>query len=216
MEKFFLRISFRSSFHFFSISALIFLLQACSAGSVDSTSSSSIDTFSEISGSFTSSSQISIAGTGVILFNQTLSGVNSTQTMDFTIRLLQNSSSITIVNNAANTNLSDGIQLSFSRSGLSISSTIKVNSNTISNVVSGQTNLLDPLLFKIRVQVQDLGTAFKVYVWDQSSGSFTTSNTLLNSTTDLSPPAPSDSGNGNKWGLILNNAQVDQAQLVSH
>lgn len=208
MEKFFLK-------PFLALS--LFILSACSG--VEPDNISGIDPNTVVSGSFTTNNNSKIAGSGTILFTETLSIFSSRSiAINASLDSAVGSSTLTAVfysNNAA-IPATDGIAVTFRRSGASVTAQISFN-GTSSTVEASKMSFFFPTALDLIVEVHNVNSQAQVLVWRRNLIEYSpaTADIDTSRTGDLDTPLPNQRGTGPYVGLILENATVNDARLGS-
>lgn len=206
MEKFFLK--------FLSLLSLSTLV-ACSAAEPEVTSG--IDSNTIVSGSFNTYDASKIEGTGTIFFVQNLAISSSralflTGSLDNTIA----SSSITAVFYSQNSAIpsTDGVTVSFIRSGASVNAQIGINGNS-SMVNSSKLIYYFPSSLDLIVEVHNVNSQARVLIWRRNSLDYTPQSADVDTARqgDLVSSLPVQTGSGPYAGLIIQNSTVTTAHL---
>lgn len=208
MEKFILK----------SLLILGFMTLAACAPGGEVEDISGIDGYSVVSGSFTQadSTALHIAGsTGVVRFTSTLPGLSSSRSIALKASLnnvtLSDISVVFYTNNSAITG-TNGIVVTLSRTGASVNATISFNGQT-RTVTSTNLGFYLPNALDIVIDVHNVGTKSRVYIWRRDTMVYAPSSADIDSETNVSSSLPNVVGPGTYAGIIMNYATITAAQI---
>ncbi|MEN0057462.1 MAG: hypothetical protein AAGB31_01400 [Bdellovibrio sp.] len=221
MEKFILNIPFQRIRNngFFSGVLLLswaLVLISCS-GQVEKTSG--IDSNTVITGSFQTYDETTIEGSGTLRFMESLSVLTSRAfvlkaSLDSTIAM--SSVTVNMYSSSATVALTNGVAVTFTRSGASVVAEVSINGNT-ATVNSTRMAYYYPTNLDVIIEVHNVNTKARVLVWrrDLIEYSVLTADIDTDRSGDLLSSLPTQRGQGPYVGLILNNATVTTARLES-
>lgn len=199
-----------------SLTALSLLtLAACSGAEV--TDISGIDSSSLVSGSFTQYDSNKIEGSGTIRFTNTLPVLSSRSmalkaSLDSTIAM----SSVSVVFYSANAAISstDGIIVTFSRSGASVIGQISFNTTTAA-INSSKLSFYFPTSLDVIVEVHNINAKARVLIWRRNMVEYSpaTADVDTDRAGDLDSTLPIQQGAGIYVGLIIENSSVTAARV---
>ncbi|MGZ3768960.1 MAG: hypothetical protein ACXVCP_05670 [Bdellovibrio sp.] len=206
MEKYFL-----NSFLAFSF----IILTACSGAEPDNTDG--IDSNSVTSGSFTTYNNSKIEGSGTILFTEVLT-LNTSRSIALAGSLDSASGSSTLsavfYSGSNNITTTDGIAVTFIRSGSNVNVQISYNGNS-AMVDSSKTSFYFPASLDLIIDIHNYGSQARVLIWRRNSVQYTAASADVDTsrTGDMVSTLPLQKGSGIYAGLILQNATVISARL---
>ncbi|UXR63194.1 hypothetical protein EZJ49_08900 [Bdellovibrio bacteriovorus] len=196
-----------------SLFILVVLASAgCAPGEVESISG--LDSYTVTGGSFSQSDSSIVQGTGSITFTSSVPNFSS-RSMALKASLDNITlGTVTAVMYSNSTVLpsSSGVRVKFIRTGASVSMQISVNGST-QNVTGGNTSFFFPTALDVVIDVHNVGTKTRVYVWRRDLTAYAPETADIDSNTDLSGSLPNAVGNGTLNGVILENATVTAAQV---
>lgn len=198
-----------------SFLALSFLtIAACSPAEV--TDVSGIDSNTAISGTFQEYDANKIQGIGTIRFTTVLP-VSSSRSMALKTSLDNvSSSSVSTVFYSSNAAIpsTNGVAVTFSRSGASVTAQISINGNS-SMVSSSRLTFLVPTALDLIVEVHNVNSKARVLIWrrDQITYSPTAADVDTDRSGDLVSSLPTQTGGGGFVGLIIQNSTVTAARV---
>ncbi|GIL16591.1 MAG: hypothetical protein BroJett040_03420 [Oligoflexia bacterium] len=188
----------------------IFTLSSCSI-QTGSDSATPIAPYQIVSGTFSAATANLLNGTGTVRFQDSIGAIYSNISVSLSCILNNNGSNLTLVTHASNPSLTDGVHISFTRSGLNVSGSIQVNSSTVSSIQSYALAVLDPTNLNLMIDIRNQAP-IRILVWT-TGASYTISTANINSSTDVSPALTTSTGGGAYWGLIMTDTQLSQTQL---
>lgn len=206
MEKFILKVLLTSSLLF---------LGACSGSEVVEVSA--IDGNTSISGNYNTYSSSKIEGSGTLRFSDTLP-ISSSRSMALKVSLDSTiaTSSVTAVFYSSSMLISttNGIAVTFTRSGSNVLAQISFNGNT-AQVKSSKLSFYFPTSLDIIIDVHNVNNKASILVWRRNAIEYTALNADFdsNDSTDLETSLPYQTGGGGFNGLILQNATVTSASI---
>ncbi|KYG63598.1 hypothetical protein AZI87_14465 [Bdellovibrio bacteriovorus] len=198
-----------------SFLALSFLtIAACSPAEV--TDVSGIDSNTAISGSFQEYDANKIQGIGTIRFTTVLP-VSSSRSLALKTSLDNVSSSwVSTVFYSSNAAIpsTNGVAVTFTRSGASVTAQISINGNS-SMVSSSRLTFLVPTALDLIVEVHNVNSKARVLIWrrDQITYSPTAADVDTDRSGDLVSSLPTQTGGGGFVGLIIQNSTVTAARV---
>ncbi|WP_373997701.1 hypothetical protein [Bdellovibrio bacteriovorus] len=198
-----------------SFLALSFLtIAACSPAEV--TDVSGIDSNTAISGSFQEYDANKIQGIGTIRFTTVLP-VSSSRSMALKTSLDNvTSSSVSTVFYSSNAAIpsTNGVSVTFTRSGASVTAQISINGNS-SMVSSSRLTFLVPTALDLIVEVHNVNSKARVLIWrrDQITYSPAVADVDTERSGDLVSSLPTQTGGGGFVGLIIQNSTVTAARV---
>lgn len=210
MEKFFLRSL---------LSLSIIFLAACSSPT-ESENTDGIDANSIVSGTFSNYDNLSVTGTGHLLFNETL--VNSSSRAIAIKASLENTPNSMVgavfYTSDSSLNGSDGISVRFFRTGASVDT--YVGYNNISYLVqSANMAYYFPTALDVIIEVHNVSalSQARVLVWrrDMVSYAVATADIDTNRPNDLVGTPGNVKGSGGYVGLYVQYATVTNARIIN-
>ncbi|KYG60919.1 hypothetical protein AZI85_10715 [Bdellovibrio bacteriovorus] len=198
-----------------SFLALSFLtIAACSPAEV--TDVSGIDSNTAISGSFQEYDANKIQGIGTIRFTTVLP-VSSSRSLALKTSLDNVSSSwVSTVFYSSNAAIpsTNGVAVTFTRSGASVTAQISINGNS-SMVSASKLTFLVPTALDLIVEVHNVNSKARVLIWrrDQITYSPAVADVDTERSGDLVSSLPTQTGGGGFVGLIIQNSTVTAARV---
>lgn len=196
-----------------SLFILVVLASAgCAPGEVEPISG--LDSYTVTGGSFSQHDSSTVQGTGSITFTSSVPNFSS---RSMALKASLNNitlGTVTAVMYSNSTVLpsSSGVTVKFIRNGASVGVQIGVN-GSVQNVTGGNTSFFFPTALDVVIDVHNVGTKTRVYVWRRDLTVYAPETADIDSDTDLSSSLPTAVGNGTINGLILENATVTAAQI---
>lgn len=147
-----------------------------------------------------------VAGSGSIVFNDPLSGIDTKHSyaLSFTI---EDGGSLTLGSHATN-QLASGVNVVLSRSGSALSVILQAEGGQtdVSAAFAGIVDASGPI--NVQIDVHNDEAPAHILAW--TGQSFDEADAIFNSEEDGDAPG---NGSGNFWGLILQNATVNTAEV---
>lgn len=196
----------KTFYHFGMVFFFLIALGACGGDDENGSTALSLDGAGYVitSGSLQHNSD-NVAGSGSIVFNDPLSGISSKHSyaLSFTI---EDGGSLTLGSHVTN-QLANGINVVISRSGLTLSVILQAEGgqNDVSDAFAG-INASGPI--NVQIDVHNDEAPAHILAW--TGQSFDEADAIFNSEEDGETPG---NGSGNFWGLILQNATVNTAEV---
>lgn len=153
-------------------------------------------------------SEDSIGGSGSIVFNDSLAKIDSQNSYRLSFSLNEGGS-LSLVSNSTN-QLASGVMVKFTRFGSTLNVVIEASggSKDLSSKFRS-VNAASTVTFQLDVHNNE--NPAHLLGWGSESTAFTELNVLFNSENDgLESPGR---GEGNYWGVVLNNATLTQASI---
>lgn len=194
-------------------------LTSCSGGSADPVAVSGIDSNILISGNFSQNDTEKIEGNGTIRFTNTLLNSSSQSfalkaSLDSTIA----SSSVSVVFYTSNTSITntDGLIVTFTRSGASVIGQVGINGNT-STVVASKMAFYFPTALDVIIDFHNVNNKARIIIWRRNLVEYAaaTADVDTDRVGDLTSTLPQQKGGGTFVGLILQNATITTARVDS-
>ena len=199
--------------------SLLALLTLASCGSPQADEPNGIDSYSQVSGSFTQADSNTLTGVGSILFTNVLPGQFSKNSLALKADLLYIGSSVTAIfnsNNSLMNSSSGGIAITFTRNGATTEGTIAVNGTSVT-INPVRINFYVPSAIDVIIDIHNISsTSTRVMIWQRDLTVYSPTNADVDTTdsSDYTGTYPTNtSGQGIFAGLALNNATVTAANV---
>lgn len=194
-------------------------LTSCSGGSADPVAASGIDANILISGNFSQNDSDKIEGSGTVRFTNTLLNSSSRSfslkaTLDSTIA----SSNVSVVFYSAEASipLTNGLIVTFSRSGASVIGQVGFNGNT-ATITASKMTFYFPTALDVIIDFHNVNNKARILIWRRNMVEYAaaTADVDTDRAGDLDSTLPQQKGGGTFVGLILQNATVTTARVDS-
>lgn len=195
---------------------ILLILTACSS-SDDVTEAPGIDGNTLISGNFTQNDSTKIEGSGTIRFTNPLPILSSRSlslkaSLDSTIAM----SSVAAIFYTPNAIIptTEGIVVTFSRSGASINAQVSFNGNAAA-VKSSKVSFYFPTALDLIIEVHNVQNKARVLIWRRNTVEYAAATADIDTdrADDFEGTLPTQKGTGAYVGLILQNATVTGARV---
>ena len=194
----------KSFTHALAFVALSFAFAGCAKKDAPA-SSGTFNNSTVLSGSVVSSAS-SLAGSGTVVFNTPLTGIQSKNSYALAFSL-GDGGSLTLQANS-NNQVASGVALRFSRAGATLNVAL-ISGGAQKDVSSKFAAINASSAMTMQIDVHNDESPAHVIVW--SGTDFSESAALLNS--EEGGYEAAGAGNGSFWGLVLANATVTKAQV---
>lgn len=213
MEKFILRVAVLLT------PLWLLSLTNCSGDSAEPAPVSGVDSYILISGNFSHNDSEKIEGSGTVRFTETL--LNSSN-RSFSLKASLDStiatSSVSVVFFTSNSNITttDGLVVTFSRSGASVIGQVGFNGNT-ATVVDSKMAFYFPSALDVVIDFHNVNNKARIIIWRKNMVEYAAATADIDTdrTADLNATLPQQKGGGTFTGLILQNATVTTARVDS-
>lgn len=195
----------------------ISLLALAGCSGAETSDVSGIDSSTSVAGNFSQYDSEKIEGSGTIRFTNTLPVLSSRSlslkaSLDSTIAM----SSVSAIFYSSNSIIptTDGVMVTFSRSGASVGATVSLNGNS-AVVNNSKLSFYFPTALDVVIEVHNVANKARVLVWRRNMVEYSpaTADFDTDRAADLDSTLPTQKGAGIYTGLILQNATVTAARV---
>ena len=194
-------------------------LTSCSGGSADPVVVSGIDSNILISGNFSQNDSDKIEGSGTVRFTNTLLNSSSRSfslkaSLDSTIALSE--ISVVFYSSDASIPSTNGLAVTFTRSGASVNGKVSFNGNP-ATIAASKMTFYFPSALDVIIDFHNVNNKARVLIWRRNMVEYAaaTADVDTDRSGDLVETLPQQKGGGTFVGLILQNATVTTARVDS-